>query len=118
MLCSTEISFDYNLLTGVSLIMEGIMSSLYHICPTNANFQFGKTLSIHWYIRMLKYYIVYKTYIMHSLSFSFQILHLCSSSVASYSQRYSRTDILMFMPMLLSPFSHLQSLYFLLLLGL
>ena len=29
--------------TGLSLIMEGFMSSLYHICPTNANFQFGKT---------------------------------------------------------------------------
>ena len=42
-----DFSFDYNLPTGVSLIMEGIMSSLYHICPTNANFQFGKTLNIH-----------------------------------------------------------------------
>lgn len=25
---------------GLSLVMEGIMSSLYHVCPTNANFQF------------------------------------------------------------------------------
>jgi hypothetical protein len=25
---------------GLALILEGLMSSLYHICPTNANFQF------------------------------------------------------------------------------
>lgn len=28
-------------LLGLALILEGVMSSFYHICPTNANFQFG-----------------------------------------------------------------------------
>ena len=27
---------------GIALILEGFMSSLYHICPSNANFQFGE----------------------------------------------------------------------------
>ena len=27
---------------GIALILEGFMSSFYHICPTDANFQFGK----------------------------------------------------------------------------
>ena len=30
-----------DILLGLALILEGVMSSLYHICPTNANFQFG-----------------------------------------------------------------------------
>ena len=31
---------------GIALIIEGFMSSFYHICPTNANFQFGESVSI------------------------------------------------------------------------
>ena len=27
---------------GIALVLEGFMSSFYHICPSNANFQFGK----------------------------------------------------------------------------
>jgi hypothetical protein len=26
---------------GIALIMEGIMSACYHVCPTYSNFQFG-----------------------------------------------------------------------------
>ena len=28
---------------GIALILEGFMSSFYHICPSNANFQFGES---------------------------------------------------------------------------
>ena len=31
---------------GIGLIMEGFMSAFYHICPTNANFQFGGSVYI------------------------------------------------------------------------
>ena len=31
---------------GMALIIEGFMSSLYHTCPTNANFQFGKPYGV------------------------------------------------------------------------
>ena len=27
---------------GIALVLEGFMSSFYHICPTDANFQFGE----------------------------------------------------------------------------
>ena len=27
---------------GLALIMEGIMSACYHVCPNYSNFQFGK----------------------------------------------------------------------------
>lgn len=30
---------------GFALILEGFMSSFYHICPSNANFQFGKLVT-------------------------------------------------------------------------
>ena len=26
---------------GIALVLEGFMSSFYHICPNDANFQFG-----------------------------------------------------------------------------
>lgn len=32
---------------GFALMLEGCMSALYHICPGNANFQFGKLLKYH-----------------------------------------------------------------------
>ena len=38
---SSSCSLPY---TGFALIIEGIMSAMYHICPTYANFQFGKLL--------------------------------------------------------------------------
>ena len=31
---------------ALALFMEGFMSAFYHICPTNANFQFGKWFMI------------------------------------------------------------------------
>ncbi len=31
---------------GIALIIEGVMSAFYHICPTNANFQFGESVSV------------------------------------------------------------------------
>ena len=31
---------------GIGLIMEGFMSAFYHICPTNANFQFGESNNV------------------------------------------------------------------------
>lgn len=30
---------------GIGLVTEGFMSAFYHICPTNANFQFGECIS-------------------------------------------------------------------------
>lgn len=27
---------------GLALIMEGVLSGCYHVCPNNSNFQFGK----------------------------------------------------------------------------
>lgn len=29
-------------LTGLALIMEGVMSGCYHVCPNYSNFQFGE----------------------------------------------------------------------------
>ena len=34
---------------GIALILEGFMSSFYHICPTDANFQFGE-LAVYSYL--------------------------------------------------------------------
>ena len=34
----------------MALILEGFMSGFYHICPTNANFQFGKCLYMFIYV--------------------------------------------------------------------
>lgn len=31
---------------GGSLIMEGLLSACYHICPNNSNYQFGKILGL------------------------------------------------------------------------
>lgn len=31
---------------GGSLIMEGLLSACYHICPNNSNYQFGKFLGL------------------------------------------------------------------------
>ena len=28
---------------GIGLVFEGLMGCFYHICPNNANFQFGKS---------------------------------------------------------------------------
>ena len=28
--------------TALALIMEGVLSACYHVCPNNSNFQFGK----------------------------------------------------------------------------
>lgn len=36
---------------GLALIMEGIMSACYHVCPNYSNFQFGMQ-----YINLLHYY--------------------------------------------------------------
>ena len=32
----------FGFLTGLALIMEGVLSGCYHVCPNNSNFQFGK----------------------------------------------------------------------------
>ena len=29
-------------LAALALIMEGVLSACYHVCPNNSNFQFGK----------------------------------------------------------------------------
>ena len=31
--------------TGFALIMEGVMSACYHVCPNYSNFQFGELFS-------------------------------------------------------------------------
>ena len=32
----------FGFITGLALIMEGVLSGCYHVCPNNSNFQFGK----------------------------------------------------------------------------
>jgi hypothetical protein len=36
---------------GVALIMEGVLSAAYHVCPNHSNFQFGKAT-----INKIKFY--------------------------------------------------------------
>ena len=38
---------------GIALIIEGFMSSFYHICPSNANFQFGEQFSLYHSLQVL-----------------------------------------------------------------
>lgn len=72
-LCAYVCSYMYVYITlmfwytniGIALILEGFMSSLYHICPTNANFQFG----------------TYRTYTMFSLGL---ICWACTYMCACY----------------------------------
>ena len=34
---------------GMALIVEGVMSACYHVCPTSTNFQFGKCHLRNWH---------------------------------------------------------------------
>ena len=34
--------FTSVVVAALALIMEGVLSACYHVCPNNSNFQFGK----------------------------------------------------------------------------
>ncbi len=86
---------------GIALIIEGFMSAFYHICPTNANFQFGELLSLYPTI----------TYLLIShLPYNTQIQRSCSLLEAYSLWKCFRTDTLTF---ILMPFWHSSPLLFL-----
>ena len=39
---------------GAALIMEGVLSGCYHVCPNHSNFQFGKSFISHFSVTFLK----------------------------------------------------------------
>ncbi len=50
---------------GVGLIVEGILSAFYHVCPTRHNYQFGILNStIKYQLLQLKFYYVNR-YVFH-----------------------------------------------------
>lgn len=40
--CGIPIHYGFFYAMGVALIIEGILSACYHICPSQSNYQFGK----------------------------------------------------------------------------
>ena len=47
---------------GFALILEGFMSSFYHICPNDSNFQFGKRWMLHAALKKNTIYTAEKMY--------------------------------------------------------
>jgi len=53
---------------GAALVMEGVLSGCYHVCPNHSNFQFGKFFISHFSVASLKtdlsFYCVMSMYVM------------------------------------------------------
>lgn len=52
---------------GIALIMEGILSGSYHVCPNHSNFQFGKHVSFN-ILKFLTFYWFLDTSFMYVMA--------------------------------------------------